>query len=54
MTLESYRLEDVIELYLMRCEAEGKSQDTVITCQEILNQFLEAVRDLGLPDDVGR
>ena len=37
MALESYWLGDVVELYLMRCEVEGKRPNTVIAYRETLN-----------------
>ena len=52
MALESYRLRDVVELYLTRCDVEGKRPNTVIAYRETLGQFLAAAEDLGLPDDV--
>ena len=45
-------LERLIELYLLRCEVEGRSPMTVNAYRETLHRFLAVCRDEGFPDDV--
>jgi len=45
------RLTDLADLYLLRCEVEGKSPRTIRAYRETLNRFLDAVA-LEQPDEV--
>jgi integrase/recombinase XerC/integrase/recombinase XerD len=44
----------LIDLYLLRCQVEGKSPNTIKAYGETLRRFLEAVKEEGIPRDVGR
>ena len=46
------RLEQLIELYLLRCDVEGRSPRTVAAYGETLRRFLAVCRDEGFPEDV--
>ena len=52
-TIES-SLEPLIELYLLRCDVEGRSPRTVGAYRETLHRFIAVSRDEGFPDDVRR
>jgi site-specific recombinase XerD len=52
MALEDWSLEHAIEVYLTRCEVEGKSPNTVVAYRETLGQFLDVARQQGFADDV--
>jgi len=52
MTLKDHSLEHAIEVYLTRCEVEGKSPNTVVAYRETLGQFLEVAREQGFADDL--
>ncbi len=45
-------LETLIELYLLRCDVEGRSPRTVDAYRETLRRFLAVGRDEGFPEDV--
>lgn len=49
MTLENWSLEHAIEVYLTRCEVEGKSPNTVVAYEETLEQFLNVAREEDSP-----
>ena len=46
------RLEPLIDLYLLRCDVEGRSPRTVDAYRETLRRFLAVGRDEGFPVDV--
>ena len=48
------RLEGLIELYLLRCQVEGKSPNTIHAYAETLRRFLHITREEGFPEDVAR
>jgi len=52
MTLENWSLEHAIEVYLTRCEVEGKSPNTVAAYRETLEQFLTVAKEHAFADDV--
>ena len=45
-------LDPLIELYLLRCDVEGRSPRTVDAYRETLRRFLAVGRDEGFPVDV--
>jgi len=47
-------LEALIDLYLLRCQVEGKSPNTIHAYAETLRRFLHIAREEGLPEDVAR
>jgi integrase/recombinase XerC len=47
-------LEGLIDLYLLRCQVEGKSPNTIHAYAETLRRFLNIAREEGLPEDVAR
>jgi integrase/recombinase XerD len=47
-------LEGLIDLYLLRCQVEGKSPNTIHAYSETLRRFLHIAREEGLPEDVAR
>ena len=44
----------LIDLYLLRCQVEGKSPNTIHAYAETLRRFLRFARQEGLPEDVTR
>jgi integrase/recombinase XerC len=47
-------LQGLIDLYLLRCQVEGKSPSTIHAYAETLGRFLRFVCQEGLPEDVRR
>ena len=47
-------LEGLIDLYLLRCQVEGKSPNTTHAYAETLRRFLCITREEGFPEDVAR
>lgn len=47
-------LEGLIDLYLLRCQVEGKSPNTIHAYAETLRRFLRIAREEALPEDVAR
>ena len=47
-------LRGLIDLYLLRCQVEGKSPSTIHAYAETLGRFLRFVRQEGFPEDVRR
>jgi site-specific recombinase XerD len=47
-------LESLIDLYLLRCQVEGKSPNTTHAYAETLLRFLHITREEGFPEDVAR
>jgi integrase len=47
-------LQGLIDLYLLRCQVEGKSPSTIHAYAETLGRFLRFVRQEGFPEDVRR
>lgn len=47
-----YALDSLIRLYLLRCEVEGKSPNTVSAYKLTLGLFSTVAREEGFPEDV--
>jgi len=47
-------LASLIDLYLVRCEVEGKSPNTLKAYTWALRRFVEIAREEGLPEDVAQ
>jgi len=47
-------LASLIDVYLLRCEVEGKSTNTIKAYGESLRRFTEIAREEGFPEDVTR
>ena len=47
-------LRGLIDLYLLRCQVEGKSPSTTHAYAETLGRFLRFVRQEGFPEDIRR
>lgn len=51
---ETNTLDELIDLYLLRCDVEGKSPNTVRAYAETLGRFARVGREEGFPEDVRR
>ena len=49
--MTEHRLADLVDLYLLRCDVEGKSPRTVCAYRWTLARFLRALREDGAPAD---
>jgi len=46
------RLSELIQLYLLRCDVEGKSQATIRAYRETLERFARIARKEGFPEEI--
>jgi len=46
---ELKNLDELVELYLLRCDVEGKSPRTVLAYRETLARFIRIAADEGFP-----
>src|SRR4030042_1906690 len=49
---ERQNLASLIDLYILRCEVEGKSPNTITAYRETLTRFQRIAREEGIPEDV--
>jgi len=49
---ERQDLASLIDLYLLRCQVEGKSPNTITAYRETLVRFQRIAREEGIPEDV--
>lgn len=52
MTIQNFSLKHATEVYLTRCQVEGKSPNTVVAYRETLGQFLDVARGQEFAHDV--